>query len=84
MANPLNLSLAEYPHLARLINGQDLTLRMKVRVGHKTLTGQGEYLSLSPDSIDFEEEKKPSVQEVMLASLASIDKSLGMQNISSP
>lgn len=80
MANPLNFSLSDYPHFAKLINGQDVVLRVKAKVGSKILGGQGEYISFSPDSIDFEEERKPSVQEVMMQSLLSIDKSLGMSN----
>ena len=77
MANPLNFSISDYPHFAKLINGQDITLRIKAKVGAKILGGQGEYISFSPDSIDFEEERKPSIQEVLLA---SIDKSLNMTN----
>jgi hypothetical protein len=80
MANPLNFSIADYPHLAKLINGQDITLRIKAKVGSKVLGGQGEYISFSPDSIEYDEDRKPSVQEIMLQSLLSMDKSLGMSN----
>jgi hypothetical protein len=80
MANPLNFSISDYPHLAKLINGQEVTLRVKARVGAKILGGQGEYISFSPDSIDYEEDRRPSVQEVMMASLLSIDQSLGKTN----
>ena len=79
MPNPLNFSISDYPNLAKLINGQDITLKIKARVGSKILGGQGEYISFSPDSIDFEETIKPSVQEILLASL---NQSSNMQNIS--
>lgn len=81
MSNPLSFNLADYPQLAKLINGQEVTLKMKVRAGSKTLTGQGEYITIQPESIDMEEEKKPSVQEILLA---SINESLSKQPIAIP
>jgi hypothetical protein len=81
VSNPLSFNLADYPQLARLINGQEVTLKMKVRAGSKTLTGQGEYISILPEAIEMEEEKKPSVQEILLA---SINDSLARQPIATP
>lgn len=82
MPNPLTFSLSDYPNLSKLVNGQDVVLRVKVRAGSKTLTGQGEYITLQPDTIDMEEsEKKMSVQEVLLA---SINDSMNRQNITIP
>jgi hypothetical protein len=54
-----------------------VTLKIKARVGSKILGGQGEYISFSPDMIDFEEDRQPSIQEILLA---SIDQSLNKTN----
>ncbi len=54
---------------------------MRVRAGSKTLTGQGEFITIQPESIDMEEERKPSVQEVLLA---SINESMNRQNVVTP
>lgn len=81
MPNPLNLSIEDYPCLGRLIPGQEVKLELKVSVGTKTLTGQGEYITLIPLEIEVEEEQKPSVQEVLLA---SINEHLGKQSIQTP
>lgn len=82
LPNPINFSIQDYPHLGKLINGQDVVLRMKIRAGHKTLTGQGEYINIQPDSIDIEEPQvKPTVQEILLA---SINDSLSRQSVAIP
>lgn len=82
MPNPWNLSLSDYPSLGKLINGQEITLKVKVRAGTKTLTGQGEYITLMPDMIDFDEEpRRLSPSEVLLA---SINDSMNRQAIATP
>lgn len=82
MPNPLTFSLSDYPNLAKLINGQDVVLKMKVRAGTKTLTGQGEYITLQPESIDMEEsERRMNPTEVLLA---SINDNLARQPIATP
>lgn len=82
MPNPLTFSLSDYPSLSKLINGQDVVLKVRVRAGSKTLTGQGEYITLQPESIDLEEsEKRLSPSEIMLA---SINDSLARQPIATP
>lgn len=77
MSNPLSLSLVDYPHLAKLITGQKVELEIKATVGTKTLTGMGEYITLSLEEIEIEEsDVRPSVQEILLASIdASLNKS---------
>jgi hypothetical protein len=80
MASPLNLLINEYPHLGKLVNGQEVVLKIKARVGPKTLDNQIESIMLAPYSIDFDEITKASVQDIMSQTLKSIDASLGMSN----
>lgn len=81
MPNPLTFSLKDYPNLSKLINGQEVTLKIKVRALNKMLTSQGEYISLQPDMMDIDEGVKPTTQEILLASIAQ---SLQKQPIATP
>lgn len=81
MSSALSFNLADYPDLARIIQGQQVTLKIKVRAGMKVMNENGEYYSFLPEAIEIEEGRKPTVQEILLASM---NDSLNRQKIATP
>ena len=65
----INFSLTEYPSLDKFITGQEVTLTLKGRIGMKLQSGQGDVVSFLPSSVEVAEERRPSVQEVLLSKI---------------
>lgn len=70
MPSPINFSSAEYPSLSRLVQGQEVKIIMKAKVGIKTLTSSGEYITIHPEEISVEKGRKISMSELMLMKIA--------------
>lgn len=82
LPKPIVLSVLDYPDFKRLIPGQEVTLKIKVRAGMRNLIGQEELIDLLPTSMEMDDGgRRLSPSEVMLA---SINDSMNRQTIATP
>ena len=69
--NSLVLSSMEHPELARLYPGQEVELKLECTLRMKHLENTEEYIELNVVEVEVEEKEKMSVQEILLAQIAS-------------
>jgi hypothetical protein len=69
--NSLVLSAMDYPELARLYPGQEVELEVKATLRMKHLENTEEYVELNVVEVEVEEKERMSVQEILLAQIAS-------------
>ena len=69
--NSLVLSAMDYPELARLYPGQEVKLNLECTLRMKHLENTEEYIELNVVEVEVEEKERMSVQEILLAQIAS-------------
>jgi len=69
--NSLILSATDYPELARLYPGQEVTIKCEGSLRMKHLENTEEYIELNIDKCEVEDKQRMTVQDILLKSLAS-------------
>jgi len=74
----IKLSSSEFPELAALYSGQEITMKLTARVISRELTNGKEYISMIPEVIEvIRDERRVNPSEILLS---NINQKLGMVN----